>query len=678
MKNRGLVSTLLALTVIFFAPISALAVPGLDSSSHVYDEVGILSDEDKAGIEDDVSALASEGIPYYLVVTRDFEDLSMDDWCFELGQTSNIESSAVVWALATDIGEYNLCVGPAASVSQSHASDAARQGAQNLDSDNLNGASIAAATSGMTSVLLTGGDQTAPDPGYEVERDSLTVTAISYIIVFIIFALPVVVIILIIRAMQKKSRKKIQDANKASTIADPAERANRVNVLLMNTDDTVRAAADDLAFAIAQFGELETDRFKSAVSTAENKMTEAFQLQSKYSEASSDKEKHAILDRIERICNEVVDLLDSHVKQFSKLRDIEANIGSNITSMRSRVTEARARNRRSEREIESLKLTHTTQTIYSILDNPETADRLLDAASKALDDASAMQDSNRKDAVFSINIAQRALGQALAQIDEVMNASKNLDNAKQRLADAIASISSDLNDVDKLARGQMAFDVLVADAKEAITFGHEARKGQADPLSALSKLREAEDALDRALAPLRNKHSQDTRNRKRLDDRFGEVDDAIMRADAHISAHLYTAGNDARELVADAKNKRRQAANIASTNAGEALTLLSDALIAANRAIDLTSGPSNGGYRNFPQPQQQGGLDIGSMILGGLLFGGGGGHRGGGFGSSGGSFGSGGGFSSGGSGSFGGFGGFGSGGSGSFGGGFSSGGSGKF
>ena len=682
MTNRGILTTLLAAVVFLFIPFSAQALPQLDRSEHIYDEVGVIEVDDRRVIQETMDELHAQGIPYYLTLVRDFEGRSVDEWCRDVGNPATIEDSAVIWAIASELGEYTVCLGESAIVDQNTAMRAAERGANNLDSENFPGYRVAGAVAELGRGLMESLEQPEQQVDTSSEEDSAVDEVNAYVIVIIIFVVVPAALIYLAIHMTRRHHKKASNTGQASPgrpLPDPAQRAQQVNVRLMQVDDTVRAASDDLAFARAQFGELETDQFKKAVSTSEQKMTEAFQLQSKYGDATSDRQKHDILSRIETLCNEVERLLDAHVKQFAELRNVEANIGKNITTMHSRVEEARARNRRAVREIENLKLTRSDHTLKSILDNPETADRLLDAAEQALNDAEKTQDSDRHDSVFSINLAQRALGQALAQIDEVMNASENLDDAKRRLGDAIASISSDLDDVSKLAPGQEAFTVLVADAKEAIDFGHQARKGQADPLSALSKLREAEDALDRALAPLRNKASQDARNRQRLDSRFIEVDNAIMRADAHISANLYAAGTTARTLVAEAKDKRMQAANVAPRDPGEALSLLSDALIAANRAIDISSGPFGGspGSSN----QQQSGVDIGSLILGGLLFGGGNNssynHKSRTVSwSKSSSKGSWGGFSSGGRGSFGG--GFGSGGGGSFGGGFSSGGSGKF
>ena len=429
---------------------------------------------------------------------------------------------------------------------------------------------------------------------------------------------------------------------------------------------------EDLAVAQAQFGELETTEFAHALDEATEIMTQAFKKQPEMESETNPDTQTKLVDELEDDVTRVSAILDAQAKRFSELRDVESNIDSNISSVDQRISEARERVEHAKLEIKSLRLTYSDQVLQSILDNPDEANRLLDAASQALAEAKAKKDSDRKTGVFHVNLAMRALTQALAQIKEVMSAEANLQDAKNKLAQAIGSISSDLEDVSRLAHNQAPFNPLVEDAHRAIEHGNAARRGGADPLSALTELHEAEDALDNALLPLRNAEEKQLRTNARLDRRFAEVDAAIVRADSHVSAHPFSASSQARTLIARAKAKRAEAAKVAPSSPMEALDLLADALVLANRAVDLSSGPTpprgSGGSSS--------GIDLTSLILGGLLFGGGSsGSSRGGFGS-GGSGDFGGGFDFGGSGGF--SGGFSSGGSGGFGGGFSSGGSGKF
>ena len=662
MKKRS-VLVALATALLMFLPSMASAAVRIDDS-HVIDEVGVLDADTKAQLE--TMTTTAVDFPFYMVITQDWEGTSPSSWCSRLGDDNpSLPASAVVYAIATELGEYNICLGPAAPVSSSQANSAAAAGSSNLRGG-ITPEHLVEALSDTSRLLSDSenGSSGASDDGY----DSDLADGIFLIIVF----LGVIGFVLIVVAAQRSKKKHLRQASKHRT-EQLEDRIKKLNVSMMQTDDAVRAAREDLAFAQAQFGELETTEFAQALDEATAIMTQAFKKQPEMESETNPDTQTKLVDELEDDVTRVSAILDAQAKRFSELRDVESNIDSNISSIDQRISEARERVEHAKLEIKSLRLTYSDQVLQSILDNPDEANRLLDAASQALAEAKAKKDSDRKTGVFHVNLAMRALTQALAQIKEVMSAEANLQDAKNKLAQAIGSISSDLEDVSRLAHNQASFNPLVEDAHRAIEHGNAARRGGADPLSALTELHEAEDALDNALLPLRNAEEKQLRTNARLDRRFAEVDAAIVRADSHVSAHPFSASSQARTLIARAKAKRAEAAKVAPSSPMEALDLLADALVLANRAVDLSSGltPPHGSGGSSS------GIDLTSLILGGLLFGGGGssGSSGGGF-DFGGSGGFSGGFSSGGSGGF--SGGFSSGGSGGFSGGFSSGGSGKF
>ncbi|EPD31640.1 hypothetical protein HMPREF9238_01417 [Gleimia europaea ACS-120-V-Col10b] len=653
MKKRSVLIAV-ATALLMFLPSTASAAVRIDDS-HVIDEVGVLDAETKAQLE--TVTTTSVDFPFYMVITKDWDGSSPTSWCSRLGDDNpSLPASAVVYAIATELGEYNICLGPAAPVDSSRANSAAAAGSSNLRGG-ITPENLTAALSDTSRLLSTSenGSSGTSDDGY----DSDFADRVLLIIVFIGF----IGFVLIVVAAQRNAKKHLRQTSKhrAERLED---RIKKLNVSMMQTDDAVRAAREDLAFAQAQFGELETTEFAQALDEASSIMTKAFKKQPEMESETNPDEQTKLVDSLEQDLARVNTILDAQAKRFGELRDVESNIDSNISSIDQRISEAHERVGHAQLEIKSLRLTYSDQVLQSILDNPDEANRLLDAASQALAEAKASKDSDRKTSVFHVNLALRALTQALSQINEVMSAEANLNDAKNKLAQAIGSISSDLEDVQRLAHNQASFGPLVEDAHRAIEHGNAARRGGADPLSALTELHEAEDALDNALLPLRNAEEKQNRTNARLDRRFAEVDAAIVRADSHVSAHPFSASSQARTLIARAKAKRAEAAKVAPSSPMEALDLLADSLVLANRALDSSSGPtppSGSGGSN-------GGIDLTSLILGGLLFGNGSNNN---YGSS-----SRGGFGSGGSSSFGG--GFSSGGFGGFSGGFSSGGSGKF
>ena len=129
MKKRS-VLVALATALLMFLPSMASAAVRIDDS-HVIDEVGVLDADTKAQLE--TMTTTAVDFPFYMVITQDWEGTSPSSWCSRLGDDNpSLPASAVVYAIATELGEYNICLGPAAPVSSSQANSAAAAGSSNL------------------------------------------------------------------------------------------------------------------------------------------------------------------------------------------------------------------------------------------------------------------------------------------------------------------------------------------------------------------------------------------------------------------------------------------------------------------------------------------------------------------------------------------------------------------
>lgn len=684
---KKLLPAALLASLFAFVPFAAQAAPTIGDDTRVVDEMSVLSSDELTQV--DSLAREVKAFPYYVVITDDWDSGSPDAWCSDLGDANpNLSGSALVYAIATDIREYNICLGPNVPVSSSFADSAASSASGNLRGG-VTGPNVIAAVEQMTTTLNSD-DGSGGSNGNSADGENSDDTEDAFYALVVWIIIPIALVLLIRAFKKSRWRKKAAKRNAQNAEQQLAKRIEDVGTDLMQSDDALRAASEDLAFAKAQFGELETAKFERALTEAQEIMTGVFEMQAQLDTDIPASKKQEILHVIERDMARVSATLESQAKRFRELRNVEANIPENIASLRTRISEARARVKRSELQIESLRLSHSETVLHSILDNPDEANRLLDAASSAIDEADANKTGSKQDAAFNVNLAQRALTQALGQINEVMEFEDNLEKSSRSLKEAIEHVTSDLADVDRLQIDKSSFQAQIDGAHRAIEEGTRARRGESDPVAALAKLYEAEDALEAILMPKRNADEERQQLYKRLDRRFGEVDSAITTADSRISMHPYAATSATRQWLATAKSKRREAAAVAPKHPNQALDLLTDALAAANRSLDALNSPES---RTPSYGSSNSSIDLTSLILGGLLFGDHGGRsstRGGGFssGGSGGLFGGGGifsggsgssgGFKSGGSGGFGGGfgGGFSSGGG--FGGGFSSGGSGKF
>lgn len=678
-------SALAALTVsaaLLLPSALAHAANPITVEDQLEDTKQILSPSDADHINAEIDKVRESGVNLYVVLVDNFDGTSSaDQWCIDTGEKSKLASNAVIFAIAGTERSYAICSGPDSAVPQGTLTAAASSAAQAMRGEEVSGPVLTDAVIRLRERLTDDAAQ-APAPGSNSDKTGTQNPSSSdNSPLLLLTALPIlllmggVMLLLYVIARARKLRSKHPQMLSQNAPAPNLEQLrSQASVALMNTEDTVHAAGDDLAFARAQFGQIATESFAKAHEEADQLVRRAFELQSQMDSATAQPaQQQQMAQEILQLCDQAQQLLASHSEEFTRLRNVEANAPAAISDLRERVREARQMIERTRSEIEGLKLTFSEESLRSILDNPQAAGQLLDAAESNLDAAQTALDTDRAEATHRIGIAQRAFGQAMVHIEEVMSASNDLAKSEERLAQAIGSISSDIKDVDRLAGRDQAFGPLVEDAEAAISYAHQARRGQSDPLEALSKLRTAEDALDSALAPLREASERKNRQLERLRTDFELTDDALRRAKAYLATHRGVASEAARQFFRRAEEQRQEAHGIYQTDATGAIELLRVAKLNAEKAISLTDDDSRRGQQAYQQANT-GGIDPWSLVLGGILLGDrggrshsdwnlggfGGGFGGGGFGGSfgggsagsfGGSFG-GGGWSSGGSGKF--------------------------
>lgn len=647
------VATLAIVLVGLLLPAQASAADPITVTSQFEDPGQIIPSSATAPINEQIDAARDSGINLYVVIVDSFAGASSaDQWCTQTGEKSHLASNAVIYALAARERSYAICAGPSSPVPQSQLTAAANKAAQTLRGQEVDATAVTKAVEKLRERLTSASGSSSAKTSASFSLGKLMPFIFMLVVIFVVIAFFL---------NKRKARSGSQTpASFGQAPVNLEQLRSDAAVALMNTEDAVHSASDDLAFARAQFGQIATQSFADAHHQAEELVRQAFEVQTQL-ESSSPQQQAQLCQSILGLCQQAQQLLAAHAEEFTRLRNVEANAPAAISDLRERVQEARQMVARSRSELEALQLTFSPTTLHSILDNPQAASDLLDAADSNLTAAQAALETDRAEATHRIGIAQRAFGQAMVHIEEVMSAANDLSKSEERLTQAIASITSDIRDVDRLASRDQTFGPLVEDAEGAINHAHQARRGQGDPLEALSKLRTAEDALDTALASLREADEHEKRQQERVRTDFELTDDALRRAKAYLATHRGVADGSARQFFRRAEEQRQEAHQIYQSDAAQAIELLRVAKANAERAISLTDEESQRQAQNYHS--RGSGIDPWSLVLGGILLGDHGGSRGGnnwssgGFGGNfsgggfGGSFG-GGGWSSGGSGTF--------------------------
>ena len=231
---------------------------------------------------------------------------------------------------------------------------------------------------------------------------------------------------------------------------------------------------------------------------------------------------------------------------------------------------------------------------------------------------------------MSARAAEEAIEQAGTLLDGVRRLADELAQAANRLVEARAEIEADLAEARLLPGAELA--AAAARAEAALTsagreVGSQDGSGGGDPLAALRRLDEAGTALDEALADAQEAREAGERAAAQLDRTLLAARSGIAAASDFIATRRGAVGSDARTRLAEAQRHLDTAVGLARSAPVDALreaqqadALAQEALRLARDDVQRWSPPRGGGGSS--------GIDLGSLVLGGILLGG----RSGGFG----------------------------------------------
>ena len=691
MSFRSAVSRACASVVAGIALIAGLGAPALATSpvtisTSVTDPSGWLSDSQVSEISSSADEAGSAGLQVYFVTVPDFSGAEPIEWCKTSGVNSGLSNQSIVYVIAYKERMFTTCGNADQQVVTdsdiTRATSAAKRvlaKSNPLDADTTTDAATTFIST-LTSTV-TGQASSSSSHSSSTGVPSSGKSGFGWIRTVVVFVVVVIGGLIVFFVKRNKVKGASTPAPKAT--ADhpwaPGDQlpsltedqvlalTNQSSALLLQADELVRSAADELDFARAQFGETKTDAYAKALSAAQAGIAKAFASQQTMNEASDSRSRTEAALTLQHELNQVMPALVEQQKAFSQLRDEEASVPTQATDVKTRILEAIAALPSVEAELTALQTLYSSTTVASLMDNPQQARALLDSASVAANQATSLATSDPSAALVQLDIARRALAMAGHQTEAIMSAKHDLAAANEVLTKAIASITSDLSDVTTLKADSAAFAPLVAEAQKAVAEAQSARAGSADPLAALENLRLAESQLDAALEPLRSQADARERKVQAARNAVSDAQAQYARANSYIQGRRGVIPLDIRSTLAEAKAELDQAVALVQTDPDQAMTLAKNARSVAFTVLSTPiNDPSYGQAGQFRHHTNgSGGIftdntGLGNALLWSVLLnagrslgqgGSGGGFSGGGF-SGGGFGGSGGGFGGGSSGSF--------------------------
>lgn len=419
--------------------------------------------------------------------------------------------------------------------------------------------------------------------------------------------------------------------------AQDADLARRAEQALVGADERIRTTSDELAFAEAELGQSLTADLRKALEAVRTHLREAFQLhQLNHDEIpDTDEELRTRNARILQLCEWAQGLLDEKTAVLAESVAKVRRAPEIIAQVRADAAALSARIPATNDAVERLSARYAESAMHQITASAAEAEQLISFAthSAAVSERRRAAKQN-EEANIALETATEATRRASALLDAVEDFEIEALRAESTLAEVVADSRGDLI----AARNAPAVPA-VAEAVAALQAALAALtpSGQPnDPFAELSQLRDANSALDEAIAKARHRVENPPPSIAQVQHSIDDADRQLGVARGLIAGHRGWIGADARTRLAEAERLRidlnellraEETRETALLQARRVAYLASEALQLAQRDIDSSRpqdqdwGGGGGGRGHHGGRRHGGGGDLASGILGGLVIG---------------------------------------------------------
>lgn len=536
-RRLSIAAAMTATMLIGGAP--AFAADPLTPSTYVTDSDNFLSDEQRAHLETDAESFSSKYHPIYAVIVPNFSDEEPDAWCRATLANTRNNNKALLYVVGYEDGKDAYCVGRelerlmnisphANEYVRSALSQARQKYTSTPQTPDEAAAGLTTFISSLRSSFATYDRQSYAPHGqtganYEAERQqreaSQRLESIKTIVLF--FFLGILVIGSIIFGEWSKAREEDERAAEIEEAAwrvsrrrderedeaarrDADKAAQQANDRLSQADQEVRDAEKEWDYARAQFGIAATEQFRNRIKEAKQALSRGDSLLKQCRTTYNPANKKSLASQIISDLDTQLGLLRDAQAPFSTKRSERTALPTRLAEAQERLAEEQADVERSREELATIASIYPGTVLAALEDNPDKATSLLTSAHNAIESAQAIIDTDADLATSAVDTAERALLMAYHEMNAIFTAKQDLDHIEDRLGAAIASLSSDIEEANRLQTDRTLLAPLITDAREAITRAQEALIHNDNPLDALEHARSVEAKLDATLDPLRS------------------------------------------------------------------------------------------------------------------------------------------------------------------------------
>jgi hypothetical protein len=429
------------------------------------------------------------------------------------------------------------------------------------------------------------------------------------------------------------NRKKEREAQ---SVKD-AEETRRAGAALVAIDERIRTTSDELVYAEAELGTDATRPVREALDAVRQHLAEAFHLHQLNHDDIPDtsEELRTRSARILQLCEWAEELLDDRtealagpIERARRAPEIIAGIRSDAERLSTRLPQVKS-------TLDRLRLRYSAEALRKVSGNHDEARQLLEFALHGAEVSERRRESGqREQANLALETAIEAVRRATTLVEAVDSFEIEALRAESTLDAIVLDSREDLAAARDIASVPAVAAAMTTLEKE---LGALTPAGSLpDPFSELTRLREANSALDAAVARARERAARPVVPESHVRHAVEDADRQIGVARSVISGHRGWIGADARTRLAEAERIRLDLATaiagpVAEDDREQVLAaarrsgmLAAEALQLAQRDIDSSrpgGGDGYGGGWGGGRGGRGGGGDVMGGILGGLVIG---------------------------------------------------------
>ncbi len=361
-------------------------------------------------------------------------------------------------------------------------------------------------------------------------------------------------------------RRRKKTKAKAECEASLAQLSKQASDALVSADDAVRQAKLDLDFATAQFGVETTKGMDADIRRAQGFISEAFTTRTQLDDANDwpEGKKRAANEFIWNYAQQALGIVATQREKFDALRAEASNARERISQLKAQALEITSDLPMARAQLDTLTHTYGASSIATLVGLPAEIESLIDGGNKALEQADQLiaEQKNNK-AVPFVNIAEHALEQASSRYQSIINAQQAIIDAQAQLQKHIASISSDVQDANRIGGSNEDVRRTKAQAQKLIA---QYSAPNVDPWEGIRALTAAEAEIDAALAPARDEEENRKRAQLAIDRQRSQAIESIQRAQIYIQQNLAVLGRDPRAKIEAAEASLKAGDNAEDVN----------------------------------------------------------------------------------------------------------------